>query len=369
MHIVYDYQIFSIQKHGGISRYYYEIASRLTNINQHEVNIYAGLFINNYLRNSSKELLKGWHLPYKINPKTTKILDVINTGIYQVLLNSNPPDIIHETYYSRRTIAPNKSKIVMTVYDMIHEKFAKLMPELRKDLYKIKTEALKRADHIICISENTKKDLFDLIDIDPKKVSTIYLGYSLQANVNIERRAKIIHPYILYVGDRTQEYKNFKRLLYAYASSAKIRQNFSIVCFGSKPFSKKEIKIMNQLGIEESKVMHIVGEDDILANLYTHASAFIYPSLYEGFGIPPLEAMSFDCPVVCSNVSSIPEVVADAGEYFNPYEVDSIVDALEKLLFCSERSQELIIRGKKRLKNFSWDKCAHQHSLVYKSLV
>jgi glycosyltransferase involved in cell wall biosynthesis len=126
---------------------------------------------------------------------------------------------------------------------------------------------------------------------------------------------------------------------------------------------------MNQLGIDESKIIHIVGDDDILANLYTHASAFVYPSLYEGFGIPPLEAMSFDCPVVCSNVSSIPEVVADAGEYFNPYEIDSIVDALEKLLFCSERFQELIIRGKKRLKHFSWDKCTYEHSLVYKSLV
>jgi glycosyltransferase involved in cell wall biosynthesis len=369
MHIVYDHQIFSKQKYGGISRYYYEIASRLTNINQHYVNIHAGLFINKYLENSSKKILKGWYFPYQTTPKTKKILDVINTGISKVLLNRNPPDIVHETYYSRRSIAPKKSKIVMTVYDMIHEKFSKSMPELRKDLYKIKTEAVKRADHIICISENTKNDLVEMIDIDAQKVSTIHLGYSLQANTIIEKKSKIIHPYILYVGDRTQEYKNFKRLLYAYASSARIIKNFSIVCFGSKAFSTEEITIMNQLGIDESKIIHIVGDDDILANLYTHASAFVYPSLYEGFGIPPLEAMSFDCPVVCSNVSSIPEVVADAGEYFNPYEIDSIVDALEKLLFCSERFQELIIRGKKRLKHFSWDKCTYEHSLVYKSLV
>lgn len=369
MQIVYDHQIFSIQKYGGISRYYYEIASRLLNVNNYQVNILAGFYINKYLENSSKKLVQGCYFPSTSIPKSKKILDAINVQASKILLNNNPPDIVHETYYSPRTIAPNKCKIIITVYDMIHEKFANSMPKLRKDLHVIKSNAIKRADRIICISESTKKDLVDIVDIDPNKVSTIYLGYSLQTNANVETQAKITHPYILYVGERTQEYKNFKRLLYAYASSKEIRKNFSIVCCGSKSFSKTEIAIMNQLGIDENKITHITGDDNVLANLYTYASAFIYPSLYEGFGIPPLEAMSFGCPVVCSNVSSIPEVVADAGEYFNPYEVDSIVDALKKVLFCTERSQELITRGKERLKYFSWDKCAYQHSLVYKSLI
>lgn len=120
--------------------------------------------------------------------------------------------------------------------------------------------------------------------------------------------------------------------------------------------------------LPDNHFIHVPGDDKTLANLYTHASAFVYPSLYEGFGIPPLEAMSFNCPVVCSNTSSIPEVVADAGEYFNPYELESIADALERVLLSQVRTKELVVRGKERVNYFSWDTCAEQTQLVYKSL-
>ncbi|WP_027402941.1 glycosyltransferase family 4 protein [Aphanizomenon flos-aquae] len=363
MKIVYDHQVFSWSKYGGISRYVYELATRTAQSNNFEVQIAAGFYVNKYLEKCSPDLVKGWQIP--LVPKSSRILGAINTQLSKIWLNQSKPDIVHETYYSRKRTAPKQCKTVITVYDMIYEKFGHLMSERDRKFSIIKAEAIRRADHIICISQNTKQDLIDILDIDPKIISTIYLGYSLQSHENSEETPKMSDPYILYVGDRRLEYKNFKRLLQAYASRRVIFDNFKLVCCGVKSFSDDEIAMIKSLGISDSRIVYLPGDDKILANLYTYASAFVYPSLYEGFGIPPLEAMSFSCPVVCSNTSSIPEVVADAGEYFNPYELESIADALERVLFSQERTKELIIKGEERVKYFSWDTCAEQTQLVY----
>ncbi len=361
--IVYDYQIFSWSKYGGISRYIYELAIRTAQANNFEVEIAAGFYVNKYLEKCSPDLVKGWQIP--VIPKSSKIINAINIELSKLWFNQSKPDIVHETFYSRKRTAPNQSKTVITVYDMIHEKFGHLMSERDRKFSLIKAEAIRRADHIICISQNTKQDLIDILDIDPNIISTIYLGYSLQNHENMEEIPKISDPYILYVGERRLEYKNFKRLLQAYTSRRVIFDNFKLVCCGVKPFSDDEITMIKSFGVDDTRVIYVAGDDKILANLYTYASAFVYPSLYEGFGIPPLEAMSFSCPVVCSNTSSIPEIVADAGEYFNPYELESIADALERVLSSQERTKQLVIRGKERINYFSWDTCAEQTQSVY----
>lgn len=366
MKLVYDYQAFSWTKYGGISRYIYEIATRIFNYDDFEVKIFAGLYVNKYLEQCNSDLVKGWQVPFI--PKSAKIIGLIDAEMSQIWLKQNKPDIVHETYYSQRDIVPKSCKTVITVYDMIHEKFSHLMPARNRGFAQVKAAAIKRADRVICISENTRKDLLNILDINPDKVSTIYLGYALQNSFNIPESPLVNSSYILYVGERAI-YKNFHRLLEAYASSKNINDNFYLVCCGSRPFSNSEIAMIKKLELDESKIIYLSGNDATLANLYTHASAFVYPSLYEGFGIPPLEAMSFDCPVVCSHSSSIPEVVSDAGEYFDPYEIDSIVTALEKVLFSEVRAQELVLKGKERIKCFSWEDCAEKTSMMYRSLV
>ncbi len=117
------------------------------------------------------------------------------------------------------------------------------------------------------------------------------------------------------------------------------------------------------------RVHHVSGDDAVLAGYYRMASAFVYPSLYEGFGIPPLEAMSFDCPVVCSGVSSIPEVVGNAGEMFDPYDPDSIRMAIERVVSDDALRQTLIARGKERLKLFSWKRCAQETLDIYRRVL
>ncbi|MBW4419337.1 MAG: glycosyltransferase family 4 protein [Myxacorys californica WJT36-NPBG1] len=364
--LVYDYQIFSRAKYGGIARYIYEIATRTAKTTKFEVEIFAGVFVNGYLQKSDKTLVRGHKVPYF--PGASRVLSAANAELSKCWFRQSKVDLLHETYYSQKCITPKRCTTILTVYDMIHEKFSYLMSNRERELISIKAAAINRADYIICISEATKNDLISLLNIDPKKVIVTYLGHSLRSNISSGHSKVINVPYILYVG-RRDKYKNFDRLIEAYANNSRIRQEFSLVSFGGKSFSKIELSKISELGLPNGKVIHLEGNDSTLAGLYSHAAALAYPSLYEGFGIPPIEAMSFGCPVICSNVSSIPEVVAEAGEYFDPYNVDNIADALEKVLFSTERTMTLSMLGKERAKKFSWENCAEQTQLVYSSLL
>lgn len=377
MKIVYDYQIFNFQKYGGISRYICEIATHMAKFSDFQVKILAGLHFNQYLKKCNTDLVLGWSRPEI--PRTIKITSKLNRELSQIWLKRNIPDIVHETYYYPnylpRSPVPKSCRTVITVHDMLHEKFTSLLSPKQQDksLLSSKAEAIRRADHIICVSNNTKKDLIEILDISTQKISVVYHGYSLQINNSLDFYPKNIqkiinYPYVLYVGGR-RWYKNFDRLLQAYASRCSLNKNFNLVCFGAESFSQSELSTIRDLGLHEEKVIYVTGDDRMLAKLYSQASAFVYPSLYEGFGIPPLEAMSFGCPVVCSNVSSIPEVVGNAAEFFDPYEVDSIADSLEKVLFSSEKAKSLVELGRERVKHFSWKACAEQTSLVYSSLL
>jgi glycosyltransferase involved in cell wall biosynthesis len=364
--VSYNYQIFSEQEYGGISRYICEVAARISALKDYDVKINAGLYINEYLDKLDVNLVKGWKNSFvrRIPPA---LLKKINRKLSRDWIKDLCPDVIHETYYSDETILPKNSRIVITVHDMIYEKFPYLMPSRDSEFHLIKAKAINRADHIICVSNSTKRDLIDILNVDPTKVSTIYHGVNLDKDHNDNKSRIVSSPYILYVGAR-QVYKNFNRLLQAYTNNKAIRDNFKLVCFGSTPFSKQELVAIRDLGFKKESIFYISGKDHILNNLYKHASAFVYPSLYEGFGLPLLEAMACNCPVVCSDTSSISEIVANAGEFFNPYEVDSIDDALIKVLFSSERSKELTDNGNLRVLDFSWDTCAKQTSSIYKLL-
>jgi glycosyltransferase involved in cell wall biosynthesis len=368
MKIIYDYQAFNEQKYGGISRYICEIAKRIAKIEEFDINILACSYINKHLESVDPNLVIGKQRQHI--PKTKLLIDKLNAEFSKIWLKYNQPSILHETYYSINSVAPKGCKTVVTVYDMIHEKFNSILNnKLDKKLSLAKIEATKRADHIICISNSTKKDLLEILNINPNKVSVIHLGTSLDKKIqsNSELNAQY-QPYILYVGQRGG-YKNFARLLEAYASNQNIKNDFQLICCGAKPFSRDELDLISKLGLNEKKIRHITTNDQTLIELYRQASAFIYPSLYEGFGLPILEAMSLECPVVCSNTSSLPEVAAEAAEYFDPYNTESIANALEKVLYSSERTNNLIELGKHRVKAFSWEACAEQTCALYRSLI
>ena len=367
MRIVFDHQISGWQKYGGISRYIYEIAVQLSEKNGIDVTVASPLYVNEYLKKSPK-ILKVFGMHVRQIPKTGRILRAINHLIVFLLVRYLRPNVFHETYYSSKRLAPKTSKVVLTVYDMIHERFSDQFSPLDSTIRE-KAIAVKRADHIICISEQTRKDLIELLEVNPAKTSVVHLGFSLTCHPSSIRKLDTLkRPFLLYVGARFG-YKNFESLVKAYAESVYLKNNFDLVCFGGGVFTNRESSMIQQLNLDFHKVRQVSGSDEDLAGYYGAATAFIYPSLYEGFGIPPLEAMSFDCPVICSNLSSIPEVVGDAAEMFDPYDIKSIQSSIERVVQDEELKKELIRNGKERIKQFSWERCAQETLEVYSKVI
>jgi glycosyltransferase involved in cell wall biosynthesis len=364
MRVVYDYQIFNWQRYGGISRYFCELASRIDNFSDSEARIAAGLHINEYLANDYQHLTIGQLRP--ANKLFNKVGNIINRQWSGYYLNAQPPDILHYTYYHPQIAIKNSIK-VLTVYDMIHERFSDLSTQDETPIIALKAAMVADVDSIICPSECSKRDLVEFCQIDPAKVTVIYHGYGLTAPVPIAPPVGI-KPYLLVVGER-RWYKNFDRLLQAYASHSSFRHDFDLRCFGAMPLTGKELETIDQLGLPRENIQWQTGSDAELVGLYEHASLFVYPSIYEGFGYPPLEAMAAGCPVACSNVSCFPETVANAAELFDPYDVDSIAQALKNVLYDADRSSELVELGKKNIQRFSWDRCAAEHHQLYRSLL
>jgi glycosyltransferase involved in cell wall biosynthesis len=366
MKIAYDYQIFSSQQYGGISRYFFELANRLADYDDKTIEclINSPVYVNKYLRFSGDKLkVNGVHLP--AIPKTGRFRNSINGLLSPLAYKRWHPNIVHETYYSPKSVSPPGCPIILTVHDMIHELYPEHFSasDQTKEYKKI---AVERADHIICVSSNTRDDLICLLGLTKDKISVVHHGFTF-APIKAAKLPRQKRPLLLYVCS-IGVYKNFKGLLSAYASRSELRNNFDLVAFGGgflKPF---ELEVIQRLHVPLEQVHHIVGDDVLLASLYKQAALFVYPSLYEGFGIPPLEAMSFDCPVACSNTSSIPEVVGEAAIKFNPCDTDAIADALVKLLSSSSLRTTLINRGRARIKMFSWDKCAMETLNIYHSL-
>ena len=329
---------------------------------ENQVAIAAPIHVNEYIKDCPPTVtLIGRKVPRWRN--TGRAVRVLNSVLISSAWKKLRPEIIHETYYSSQRSGPRSATTVLTVFDMIHEKFP-MTASFFDTTAKAKIAAVARVDHIICISENTRKDLIELLNVAPEKTSVVYLGAELPSIPDSFVPA-LQHPYLLYVGQR-QGYKNFATLLKAYSESRWLAKEFSLVCFGGGGFSHEELRLAESLKIPRERLLHQSGDDVKLAELYAGAAAFIYPSLYEGFGIPPLEAMSMGCPVVCSNTSSLPEVVGDAAETFDPHNVEQMRLAIEQVVGSPTLAEMLIERGRERAKRFSWQNCADQTLAIYR---
>lgn len=367
LRVAYDHQIFYQQPFGGISRYFTNLASQLVEAGE-TVNIFSTTYCNRYLRSLPGDVVRG-HYIAKYPPKTMRLVNAYNNLISKYQIGVWRPDLLHETYYSRASLAPKKCAIVTTVYDMIHEIFKEDFSDGGRTS-RLKFESINRADHIICISESTRKDLIEIFNVPRHKVSVVLLGFDqLSQNRHLKGNAAGSYaPYLLYVGSRSG-YKNFTGLVEAVASSKGLISDINIICFGGGSFDEVETAMFRHMGFKEGQIQQISGDDELLGSFYRGAQAFVYPSLYEGFGIPPLEAMAHNCPVICSNTSSIPEVVGSAGKYFNPNDIGDISKSIESVVYDDSVMRELKMLGSERLQNFSWKKCADQTLAIYKQLV
>ena len=174
-------------------------------------------------------------------------------------------------------------------------------------------------------------------------------------------------PFLLFVGDRSR-YKNFKNFVLAYSKSESLKKDFDVVCFEGSNFSKIEISFLKDLSVGD-KFLQISGNDLELNYAYKKARCFIFPSLYEGFGLPLLESMNMECPVICSNTSSFPEVTNDSAILFDPNKVDEIKFEIENLVYNNQKIFDLVHKGKNNIENFKWSKCAEETLKIYKNLI
>jgi glycosyltransferase involved in cell wall biosynthesis len=352
--IIFGPEIWSLQENGGVSRYCHELIRNLDLIGVN-VRVLVGPNENNYTR--------------LIDPRVKVTLNSlseseIHRGISEALLNSNL-GIYHSTYYDSTTmrIAQKRGlKTVVTVYDLIGELFPTKIAWYRRRSTEQK-RVVKQSDLVISISENTKSDLMDLNKISSSKVKVVPLGVSdfgdqLDSDIYLEK------PYILHVGKR-QEYKNFIFTVESIARCVEL-STLNIIAFGGEKPSEEELVAISNLQME-FRVNFLHGDDEFLGYLYKNAFALVYPSLYEGFGIPPLEAMRHYCPVIASTRGSIPEVCGTYAKYFDPTLESSLQSQLKELLEGPDDSY--LRKAYEHSLDFTWERTAIETFSAYKALV
>ena len=363
MQILYDGQIYAVQAAGGINRYFANLISRLP---------------ENYTPAITTCELRDVNFPQHTNQKTFfyqrfgfkpgRMCYWLEQYYFQAVSCFNRFNVLHPTYYStltRREMNLSKQPIVLTVYDMIHELFAEQMDSSGEQA-EIKKRAILSADAIICISESTKRDLLERYALPEEKVTVTHLASEIDASMSYGNETVPSEPYYLYVGGRGT-YKNFDCLLIAFAETISKHPEIKLCVVGSM-FNQEEHRRISELKLEQNIEHYGYASDRHLAKLYRCSLAFVYPSLYEGFGIPPLEAMSCGTPVIASNTSSIPEVVGDAGILFNRESSNDLADILVSLIDNPLECDRLIQKGYKRSKLFSWDKTVAETLKVYHSV-
>jgi glycosyltransferase involved in cell wall biosynthesis len=363
MKILYDGQIYATQPTGGINRYFANLIGRLPE------NLFPALAtcrLQNINYPTHPNLKTFFYKRFGFRPG--RVSYWLEKYYFRSIASFSHFDIIHPTYYSlltRQEISKFKYPVVLTVWDTIHEIFAEQIDPQGYQAEE-KRKAILAAQAIVCISKNTKKDLLERYSLPEEKVTVTYLASEIDASLSHGSEEVLSQPYYLYVGGR-RGYKNFDRLLAAFAKAVSVRPEIKL-CVVGLPFSQTEEKLLVELKLNDRVEHYGYASDRHLAKLYRCSVALVYPSLYEGFGIPPLEAMSCGTVVIASNCSSIPEVVGDAGVLFDPKAVDDLADILLFLLDNSRERDRLIDKGYQQAKLFSWDKTVTQTLDVYKKV-
>lgn len=359
-----DHQIFTMQDYGGISRVFVELYWRFNKKESTKCDLPMLLSDNEYFE-GIKETRSIW----KRNRSFIKRLGYYALNhIYTIFkLLKGDYDVFFPSYYDPYFLPfLRKKPFALVLHDMTHE----LYPDISS--VKDKTIAWKKklvykADKIIAISENTKKDIIKFYGIDESKIEIIYWATTLKLP---EKEIKLDLPekYILFVGNRGK-YKNFNRFFKAVVPLLKEDKELNIVCAGSSKFNEEEISMIETEGFLD-RVKHIrFKDDDELASIYKNAICFVYPSLYEGFGSPILEAFSCECPIVLSDRSSFPEIGGDATIMFNPEDESSILNSVKKVVYDKKLRENMVKRGKERIKLFTYDKTIENYLRVFRDLV
>lgn len=335
--IAFDGIVFTLQRLGGVSVMFHELLARLPT--------------NSYVLIGFQESFPPMVAVAHYRLQRPRLLER-----YRPAVIGQDVEIFHSTYY--RVPVANQCRVVTTVYDYIYERFASGM---RRAVHSFqKNMAIARADRIICISESTRRDLIECSGSRyADRIVVIYNGVSNEYSPILGVQ---VQPQVIVVGARAG-YKNFISVVYALAGMRDIK----LVCVGGGAFTKDEIHLMERHIKGRYRYAGYVTNGE-LNREYNQSLCLVYPSLYEGFGIPIVEAMRAGCPVVAVNRSSIPEVAGDAAVLMEAGQPDEVREAIETVMVTQAR-EALVKRGRLQSLRFSWDETFKQTRGVYEGLL
>lgn len=357
-------------KRSGIGVYTYELARRLRSGDGLE---FVGNLFNFAGRNDNSAALSGISMPIR----ESRLLPY---GIYRRVWNVLPipyramfPEGADLSVFFNYIVPPRVSgKVMTTLHDMTYLRFPETMDaKNRRRLDKGLRYSVERSDRILTVSEFSKRELRELLNIPEERVAVIpcapSIGEERAPFSDCAAKFGLKGPYLLYVGT-IEPRKNLIRLLKAFAL-LKREQGIphQLVLAGGKGWANEEI-------YQTAERVEDVIFTGYLSNgekytLYQNAAAFVFPSLYEGFGIPPLEAMTFGCPVVCANAASLPEVVGDAAELVEPGDETSIAEGIWKVISDQTRRDELTRRGAVQARKYTWDASGEKLAAVCRAVL
>lgn len=358
--VYYDYQAFTLQQWGGISRYYIELISRIHGTDGFTAQLEPGWSRNELLPEQADWLGRLRHWPAAFSFRGCGRLQHLMNRL--VLRGSGRGAAIHHaTYYGSFRPSPLRGvPLVVTVFDMIHEIFPDYFPAIDRTTQH-KRRIMERADLIIAISGQTRQDIVEYAGIPPEKIKVVPLGSSLQRMAEAQFRLQLPERFLLYVGNRDR-YKNFEELYRAWLPLYRRDPGLKLVCAGGGGFTAAETQ---RISADRSGggILYYPVNDAVLAELYSRAAALVVPSLYEGFGLPVVEALRCGCPVVAAEAGSLPEVGGAAAFYYRPGETEQLTALLEALPAISR--QELMLQGEA----FSWERTAADTAALYRTLL
>jgi glycosyltransferase involved in cell wall biosynthesis len=283
-------------------------------------------------------------------------------------------DLFHATHYVIPPLA--RARAVVTIHDIIHVLYPEFLPNRAALLYArvMIGRALRRADRIITVSYNSKRDLVDYFGIAPARIDVVYNGVARRFHANVPRAERdrvatkygLPRPYLLFLGGE-KPHKNVRNVLRGFAEARRERAlPHALVLAGLMPKNRSRVEALIAALDLSSRVFRpgIVPEED-LPGLFAGADAFLYPTLYEGFGLPVVEAMACGVPVLTSSTSALQEIAGGYAALVDPMDVDAIARGISDLATNPTRRAELIELGKRRAADFSWDRAAQQTLRVY----
>ncbi len=377
MRILFDHQAFSYQRYGGITRYFHELMRCLSELPNTYVELCLRYSANEYIRTAPgldiRTLPQPPWLSDRIHFLTTYLMN--RRRSIQRLQRGNY-DLLHPTFYDNYFTRYCRTPYVLTIMDCIPERFPELFP--RETLYDrfvtgrwIRNKRLlaQSAAHVIAISESTKADVIHFYGLPPDKVEVIHLANSVPPHAQPQgtARTSFRSQNVVFVGSRWG-YKNFPAFVEAMRPILKQDAELRVLCVGGGQFSEGEHRLIQRFGGSGRYTQQDMDEAS-LAEAYATAAAFVFPSLWEGFGLPIVEAFTCHCPCVVSNTSCFPEIAGDAAEYFDPLDPESMTLAITRVVYDDSRRQDLIDRGVTRASLFSWKTTAIQTLKVYRQAV